>query len=82
MAIIGLIPTYIFIYFILPTRYSVLHSLHCCLLAILFSLLFLLPSGGILRGINVPSRITGAEFAIPWALPILSSVLVFQDAFS
>ena len=45
-----LILTFVFIYFILPTRYSVLLSLYCCPLAILFSLLFLLPSGGILKG--------------------------------
>ena len=34
------------------------------------------------RETYVPSRITGAEFAIPWALPTVSSVLVFQDTFS
>ena len=72
----ALITTYIFIYFILPTRYSVLHSLYCSRSSFFF------PRVAFSRGTNVPSRITGAEFAIPWALPILSSVLVFQDAFS
>ena len=48
---------------------------------------FPLPSGGILKGklmfpLGVPSRITGAEFAVPWALRSVSSLLVFQDAFS
>ena len=41
--------------------------------------LFLFPRVAFSRGTNVPSRI---DFAIPWALPILFSVLVFQDAFS
>ena len=43
--------------------------------------LFLFPRVAFSRGTNVPYQITGAEFAIPWALAILFSVLVFQDAF-
>ena len=59
-----------FIYFILSTRYIVRAPL------------FLFPRVAFSRGTNVHSWITGAEFAIPWALPILFTVLVFQDAFS
>lgn len=59
-----------FIYFILSTRY------------IVHAPLFLFPWVAFSRETNVHSWITGAEFAIPWALPILFTVLVFQDAFS